>query len=58
MTFLTAHCNSIVGTQYGMIQTDRDIPAFADMAMRGDLLLDKLVTKKFKVEEINKSQRP
>jgi S-(hydroxymethyl)glutathione dehydrogenase/alcohol dehydrogenase len=53
LTFLTAHCNSIVGTQYGMIQTDRDIPAFADMAMRGDLLLDKLVTKKFKVEEIN-----
>ena len=42
-----------MGTQYGMIQTDRDIPAFADMAMRGDLLLDKLVTKKFKVEEIN-----
>jgi Zn-dependent alcohol dehydrogenase len=53
LTFLTAHCNSIVGTQYGMIQTDRDIPAFADMAMRGDLLLDKLITKMFKVEEIN-----
>jgi Zn-dependent alcohol dehydrogenase len=23
------------------------------MAMRGDLLLDKLITKKFKIEEIN-----
>jgi Zn-dependent alcohol dehydrogenase len=30
-----------------------DIPRFADMAMKGDLLLDKLITKKFKVEEIN-----
>ncbi len=53
LTFLTAHCNSIVGTQYGMIQTHRDIPTFAAMALRGELLLDKLVTKKFKVEDIN-----
>jgi S-(hydroxymethyl)glutathione dehydrogenase/alcohol dehydrogenase len=51
LTFLTAHCNSIVGTQYGMIQTHRDIPTFASMA--DELLLDRLVTKKFQVEEIN-----
>jgi len=53
LTFLTGHCNSIVGTQYGMIQTHQDIPAFVDMALRGELLLDRLVTRKFKVEEIN-----
>jgi len=52
-TFLTGHCNSIQGTLYGLIQTHRDIPIFADMAVRGELLLDKLMTKKFKVEEIN-----
>lgn len=38
---------------YGMIETHRDIPTFADMAVRGELLLDKLITKKFRVEEIN-----
>lgn len=53
LTFLTAHCNHIVGTQYGMIQTERDIPIFAGMALRGELLLDKLITRTFKVEEIN-----
>ena len=36
-----------------MIETHRDIPTFADMAVRGELLLDKLITKKFRVEEIN-----
>jgi len=53
LTFLTAHCNVIQGTQYGMIQTEKDIPTLAGMAVRGELLLDKLVTKKFKIEEIN-----
>lgn len=53
LTFMTGHCNSIIGTLYGMIQTHRDIPALAGMAARGDLLLDKLITRKFKLEEIN-----
>jgi S-(hydroxymethyl)glutathione dehydrogenase/alcohol dehydrogenase len=53
LTFLTGHCNHIVGTTYGMIQTDRDIPVLADMVLRGELPLDKLITRRFKVEEIN-----
>jgi S-(hydroxymethyl)glutathione dehydrogenase/alcohol dehydrogenase len=47
------HGISIKGALYGFIDTHRDIPAFADMAVRGDLKLDKLITKKFKIEEIN-----
>ena len=47
------HCKSIEGALYGNIDTHREIPALADMAARGDLLLDKLVTRRFKIEEIN-----
>jgi len=44
---------SILGTLYGMISTDIDIPRLTHMAMTHDLKLDKLVTNKFKLEEIN-----
>jgi S-(hydroxymethyl)glutathione dehydrogenase/alcohol dehydrogenase len=47
------HCKSIKGTLYGNIETFRDIPTLADMAARGDFKLDKLITRKFKIEEIN-----
>ena len=53
LTFFAAHCKDLRGVQYGKIHTHVDIPRFADMAMKGDLMLDKLITKKFKVEEIN-----
>jgi S-(hydroxymethyl)glutathione dehydrogenase/alcohol dehydrogenase len=53
LTFFTSHCKTVVGVLYGMIHTHQDIPTFADMAMRGDLMLDRLITKTFKVEEIN-----
>ena len=51
--YTPVHCKKIEGTLYGNIEPHRDIPAFADMAMRGDLLLEKLITKFFKVNEIN-----
>ena len=44
---------TIVGTLYGMISTHIDIPRLTHMAMTHDLKLDKLVTKKFKLEDIN-----
>ena len=46
-------CKSVVGTLYGNIRTHEDIPTLADMAMKGDFELDKLISKKFKIEEIN-----
>jgi Zn-dependent alcohol dehydrogenase len=36
-----------------MISTDIDIPRLATLAMTQDLKLDKLVTGKFKLEDIN-----
>jgi Zn-dependent alcohol dehydrogenase len=53
LLFLSLHCQSIEGTVYGNIRTHEDIPVFADMVMRGDYKLDKLISKRFKLEEIN-----
>jgi S-(hydroxymethyl)glutathione dehydrogenase / alcohol dehydrogenase len=47
------HNKSIVGNNYGMISTYVDIPRFVEMTKTHDLKLDKLVTKKFKLEDIN-----
>ena len=44
---------SILGTLYGMISTHVDIPKLIHMATTHDLKLDKLVTNKFKLEDIN-----
>ncbi|OPY67949.1 MAG: NDMA-dependent alcohol dehydrogenase [Syntrophorhabdaceae bacterium PtaU1.Bin034] len=44
---------SILGNLYGMISTHVDIPKLTQMAMTHDLKLDKLVTNKFKLEDIN-----
>lgn len=50
---LPFHNKSILGNNYGMISTHVDIPRFVQMAMTHDLKLDKLVTNKFKLEDIN-----
>jgi S-(hydroxymethyl)glutathione dehydrogenase/alcohol dehydrogenase len=50
---LPFHNKSILGNNYGMISTHLDIPRFVRLAMTHDLKLDKLVTKKFGLEEIN-----
>lgn len=44
---------SILGNLYGMISTHVDIPKLVNIAMTQDLKLDKLVTNKFKLEDIN-----
>jgi Zn-dependent alcohol dehydrogenase len=53
MAYFPPQCKSIVGTLYGNIRTHEDLPTMADMAMNGDFELDKLISKKFKIEEIN-----
>ena len=53
LAYFPPHCKSVTGTLYGNIRTHEDIPKMADMAMNGDLELGKLITKYFKVEEIN-----
>lgn len=44
---------SIMGNLYGSISTYVDIPKLVRLAMTSDLKLDKLVTNKFKLEDIN-----
>jgi S-(hydroxymethyl)glutathione dehydrogenase/alcohol dehydrogenase len=50
---LPLHQKAIMGNLYGSISTHIDIPRYADMVLKNDLKLDKLITKKFKLEEIN-----
>ena len=52
--FTTAHTRSILGTLYGNVRTHHDLPKFMDLVMNGTYIsLGKLMTKKFKLEEIN-----
>ena len=44
---------SILGNLYGSISTYVDIPKLTQLALTEDLKLDKLVTNKFKLEDIN-----
>jgi S-(hydroxymethyl)glutathione dehydrogenase/alcohol dehydrogenase len=51
---LPLHGKSIVGSPFGGSCAPVDVPHYADMLMRKDILkLDKLITKRFKVEQIN-----
>jgi Zn-dependent alcohol dehydrogenase len=44
----------VVGSPFGGTCASLDIPRYLDMLMRKDILkLDKLITEKFKVEQIN-----
>lgn len=49
------HCKSVEGIIYGNIDPNRDIPKLADMVKRGELPMDKIITRKFKIEEINEA---
>ncbi|MFZ7110057.1 MAG: alcohol dehydrogenase catalytic domain-containing protein [Desulfatiglandales bacterium] len=50
---LPSHQLSILGGLYGSISTHIDIPKLIDLSMKGGLRLDRLVTKKFKLQDIN-----
>jgi Zn-dependent alcohol dehydrogenase len=52
-TFIPFHQKSILGNVYGSISTHIDIPRLVDLVLKGDLKLDKLISKTFKLEEIN-----
>ena len=42
-----------MGGLYGSITAHTDIPKLVELTMRGELKLDKLITKKFRLEQIN-----
>ena len=45
--------NKIEGVLYGSLRHQIDIPILADMAVEGKLKIDKMITRHFKLEEIN-----
>jgi S-(hydroxymethyl)glutathione dehydrogenase/alcohol dehydrogenase len=53
LIWLILQQKQIIGSTYGNISTHVDIPKLTQLAMTQDLKLDKLITNKFKVEDIN-----
>ncbi len=54
LSFTPPHNRDIIGTLYGGVHIQTDIPAIADLIMDGRYInLSKLITKKFKLNEIN-----
>ncbi|MFH0822112.1 MAG: Zn-dependent alcohol dehydrogenase [Pseudomonadota bacterium] len=53
LMLLPLHEKTIMGTLYGNISTELEIPRLLDLAATGALKLDKLISKYFKLEEIN-----
>lgn len=45
----------ILGTWGGETRTDEDIPYYADQYLKGSLRIEKLITRKFKLEQINEA---
>lgn len=52
LMLMPLHAKSLLGTLYGDIKTDTDIPRLARMATTGVFKLDKLLTKKIKLENV------
>ena len=46
---------TVAGSYYGTANTVRDFPLYADLYLNGKLDLDRLVSKRFKLEEINEA---
>jgi Zn-dependent alcohol dehydrogenase len=54
-TFTPGSHRQTIGCNYGDIHLHTDIPAFADMIMDGRYNLTKLITRRFKLDEINEA---
>lgn len=53
LTFLPLQQKSIIGGLYGSVSVQDDIPKLCDLAMTGEMKLDKIVEGKFKLEDLN-----
>ncbi|MFH1833764.1 MAG: hypothetical protein ABH877_01965, partial [bacterium] len=53
LTFMALQQKAIVGTLYGSVSVQDDIPKLCDLAVTGELKVDKIVEGKFKLEDIN-----
>ncbi len=54
LSFTPSHHRDIIGCLYGDVHPSQDLPAIADMVANGSYIsLEKLISRKFKLEEIN-----
>jgi S-(hydroxymethyl)glutathione dehydrogenase/alcohol dehydrogenase len=54
LTYTPGQHRDIIGCLFGDVHVRQDLPKFADMVMNGNYInLDKLITKKFKLEELS-----
>jgi S-(hydroxymethyl)glutathione dehydrogenase/alcohol dehydrogenase len=53
LMLLPLHEKAIMGTLYGNVSLGTDIPRLMNLALEGQLKLDKLTSRKFKLEQIN-----
>jgi S-(hydroxymethyl)glutathione dehydrogenase / alcohol dehydrogenase len=53
LTFLVFHQKSILGSLYGSVSVQDDIPRLVELAMRDELMVDKIIRGYFKIEELN-----
>ena len=54
-TYTPGSHRQMIGCNYGDVRVHEDLPILADMVMDGKYNLSKLITKKFKLEEINEA---
>ena len=52
---ITRQEKTIMGTYYGSANTARDFPLYGELFLRGQLPLDKLVSKTYPLEQINEA---
>ncbi|MFQ5874945.1 MAG: alcohol dehydrogenase catalytic domain-containing protein [Dehalococcoidia bacterium] len=55
MVFVSMQQRAIVGTLYGSINSQLDIPKLVDLYMAGALKPDKILTRKIKLEDLNEA---
>jgi Zn-dependent alcohol dehydrogenase len=53
MTFLALQQKAIIGGLYGSVSVHDDIPKLCDLAMTGEMKIDKIIEGKFKLEQLN-----
>jgi S-(hydroxymethyl)glutathione dehydrogenase/alcohol dehydrogenase len=52
---ITRQEKAVLGTHYGSANPARDFPLYADLYLRGRLDLDRLVSRRYALEQINEA---
>ncbi len=53
LTFSVFHQKAVIGTLYGSVAVQDEIPKLVEQAMRGDLMLDSIIEGYFELDELN-----